>query len=327
MLRSVAVFCIAAAVWAAQADGIERGRCQVDGFVTDQSGHPLSGVRIRLQRQGADDFLELRTNASGQWAARNIAGGDWDVTFALPGYLPQNLMRTIYPRSRQNRTQVAMTRTPFTPGLAEASFEAIVEPDATPTPLPEEPFDIPEGEPLDVARALAAEGHYKAAVVRFEALLAAAPDHNYLHQEIGDCYLHLADYDHALEEYTAFYESDPESTAALSDLAEVHLKRREVDKALIYLHKLIERDPTHPTANYDLAEILLGADEPEEAIPHYEAAIAGRPDWPQAYLKLGYAELSVGRAGKALEAFQKYLLLDPDGSEAPFVRDTIQILK
>jgi tetratricopeptide (TPR) repeat protein len=323
---AVLLLCLVAA-GSALAGSAERGRCQVDGLVTDQDGRPLHGVQIRLQRQNTDDALELLSNELGHWAARNIAAGDWVLTFSQAGYLEQSMLRTVYPRAKLNRTRIALRKTPFGPGLAEAGFEPISDPRAPPTPAPEEAFAIPEGKPQEVAKALFQQGHYRAAVTRFEALLEAQPERSSLHQDIGDCYLRLGDYAAALMHYQDLLDADPESAAALSDLAEVYLKRKEIDKALVYLNMIVQKNPTHPTANYNLAEILLSADEPEAAISHYEAALAGRPDWAEAYLRLGYAALGVGRSGKAREAFERYLLLAPDGAEASFVRETMKILK
>jgi tetratricopeptide (TPR) repeat protein len=330
MLRIAGAFCLVALASLAHAGLAENGKCRLEGLVTDQAGAPLADVRVRLQKHGSDEVREAWSNALGRWSARDLAQGDWLLVFVRPGYLEQSMVRTVYPRAKLNRTRIAMTKTPFDPGLAEASFEPIGPPEPPgllPRPEAEDPPDLPEGPPLVVAQALFERGYNRAALRRFEESLRERPDLVSLNQQIGDCYLRLGRYDAALQHYQALHQAAPDSIAALSDLAEVHLKRQDVQQAMVFLRKLVAREPRHPTANYNLAEILLSSDQPEAAIVHYEAAISGRPDWAEAYLKLGYAALSVGRSAKAVEAFHRYLILNPDGPDAPFVRDTIQVLK
>lgn len=319
---------VLAVLAATEAAGAGVTRCRVDGAVVDATGRPVPNVRVSLRQRDGTGQLDVQSAATGVWTARNLAPGDWDLTFAGPGFLEQTMVRTVYPEAKRNRIHTVLRASPFEPGLADSAIAPALEQRAR-AQLAEtaKPLQIPNGDPREIADALFAQRAYAEAAPRYEALLLQEPDQRELLQLAGDSRLEAGDYDAALAHFQALAKLEPDAIATLSDLAQVYLKKQDVDTALRYLEQLLAKSPNHPTANFNVAEILLSADEPEEAIVHYEAALAARPDWPEACLRLGYASLTLGRYDKARGAFEKYLTLHPDGAEAAFVRETLQLLK
>ncbi len=86
--------------------------------------------------------------------------------------------------------------------------------------------------------------------------------------------------------------------------------------------KKILRDPKKLFA---LGEQLLLNDELENAIRCFSLASQQKPDWSAPYLKMGYAYFNLGETKKALEYFRKFLELDPQSSDAPAVKEIVEI--
>ena len=65
----------------AQAPGLGR----INGFVTDQSGTPISDVQIQT-RTSKGTLIEAKTGAKGDWVVAGLGRGQWDVDFVKDGF-------------------------------------------------------------------------------------------------------------------------------------------------------------------------------------------------------------------------------------------------
>jgi predicted TPR repeat methyltransferase len=59
----------------------------------------------------------------------------------------------------------------------------------------------------------------------------------------------------------------------------------------------------------------------------YEQITKLTPDDPEAYLELGSAAAAAGENDKAIEAYERYLELDPESNQADQIREQIDLLK
>jgi tetratricopeptide (TPR) repeat protein len=80
-----------------------------------------------------------------------------------------------------------------------------------------------------------------------------------------------------------------------------------------------------PKKMFALGEELLLKDDLENAIRCFALASRQKPDWSAPYLKMGYTYFNLGDTNKALENFKKFLELDPQSSDAPAVKELVEI--
>jgi len=62
------------------------GKGRIKGTVTDETGAPLVGVRIKLFHESSASGLETKTDNDGRWEANFIRGGQWRLDFTKAGY-------------------------------------------------------------------------------------------------------------------------------------------------------------------------------------------------------------------------------------------------
>jgi lipoprotein NlpI len=65
----------------------------------------------------------------------------------------------------------------------------------------------------------------------------------------------------------------------------------------------------------------------DEALKYFDLAVKIRPDWPDPYLKLGYVYLNKADMAKAIEKFEKFLTLEPEGERAALARNILNAIK
>jgi hypothetical protein len=72
------------------ADAQVRGIGRIVGFVVDDGGAPIEGVKIRTATVGGD-LIEVDSDAKGKWTLAGVGKGEWMVTVMKPGFTPKRL--------------------------------------------------------------------------------------------------------------------------------------------------------------------------------------------------------------------------------------------
>lgn len=113
-------------------------------------------------------------------------------------------------------------------------------------------------------------------------------------------------------------------------------KARKFDDALVELKKAADLDPPNGgRAYFNLGALLWNANQPEKAADAFKKAIELTPTYSEAHYRYGMALLSQAKvepSGKVVpapgtvEAFQKYLELQPDGPNAQSAKDMLASL-
>jgi tetratricopeptide (TPR) repeat protein len=101
------------------------------------------------------------------------------------------------------------------------------------------------------------------------------------------------------------------------------------DEALSsYRTALLQARDFSPEAHTGVALTYQDRNRPEDAIKHYRIAIAQSSDAePVIYFLLGSSLERQGRAREAVEAYEKYLQLEPQGKNASAVRSVLKQLR
>ena len=111
----------------------------------------------------------------------------------------------------------------------------------------------------------------------------------------GVYYLMNADFENAIEEYTALVEQFPADAAGFVNLALAHFYSRNLDLAVEVGRRSVELIPHSIDPRYNLTWYSLMAGEFELAEQEAVVLVEQSPEFDQAYLPLAMASLMVGR--------------------------------
>ena len=82
----IAMACVAALSGGALAQ--PKGSARIKGKVVDDQGKPAEGVAIQATLAGQPQPLQTTTNNKGEFELKDMAAGQWEVTFAKDGFAP-----------------------------------------------------------------------------------------------------------------------------------------------------------------------------------------------------------------------------------------------
>ena len=132
-------------------------------------------------------------------------------------------------------------------------------------------------------------------------------------------------------------EEDPENPKIIRRLAGLYIQNGQTDEAAEVLKRGREVAPDDPVIPLYLgqayerdAQAQTDAEERqaayEQAGDAYAAAAKLQPEKPQAYLAAGQAYEQAGDKGRAIQYWNDYLELEPDGEQADAVKERIASL-
>lgn len=88
-------------------------------------------------------------------------------------------------------------------------------------------------------------------------------------------------------------------------LTELYLRSNDTERANEQLEAIVKSDPTNPQAYYFLGVIAMEQKQPEKAIEPFQKTVLLKPDFQQAYFDLANAQISVDKAKDALDTLAK----------------------
>lgn len=129
-------------------------------------------------------------------------------------------------------------------------------------------------------------------------------------------------------------EEDPENPRAIRRLAGLYIQNGQTSEATEVLESGREVAPDDPVISLYLGqayerEAQAQTDEEERKATYeqagdaYAAAAELQPEKPQAYLAAGQSYEQAGEKGKAIQYWNDYLELEPDGEQADAVKERI----
>ncbi len=275
-----------------------RGKGRVRGVVTDAEGKPLEGVTVRLWHVESEAGFETKTNKKGEWTAAFIRGGQWNLDFELPGYLPRKITVALKELSPNEEIHIQLQKAPT----------------AAPAVPPELLDKVDEGNRLFDA------GKYAEALALFEKLVQDYPTARVLHFNIGNCYARMGQLDKAIQHYEMSLEAHPNKDEVWIAIGSAYLQLRQFDKAVQALEHVSLDKIEDTDLLYDLGNAYFAVNQLDKAIPVFERAVQLKADFTDALYMLGTAYIGKGEKAKAKEVLQKYLQYDSTSERAKEVR-------
>ena len=292
-----------------------RGVGRLGGVVYDLEDKPIEGVKLTLQfTDNASLKFETTSNKKGEWSFLGLGTGNWNLTAMLTGYMPQDKTLYVSQLSQNPKIVVRLQKA--------ARGSGIVADEAT--------FAI-----LEKANLLFKDAKYDEAIAGYQEFMAKNTHLYQVNLSIGDCYREKGDFAKAVEVYTLVVEQakldatlGKEMTAkALAGIGNCYLKEGKLKEAQDLFRQSIENSPKDEILAYNVGEIYFSNQALDDALHYFELASQIKPDWPDPYLKLGYVFLNKADNPKAVEKFEKFLTLEPEGERAALARNILNVIK
>jgi len=140
---------------------------------------------------------------------------------------------------------------------------------------------------------------------------------------MGAAYLEQKKYKEAQGALEKAVQLDPKAAGAYIELGATLNQLKDYPGAVTALTKGLDLNADVPAGNYELAKAYMAQQQWQNAEPVLRKVIAAQPDMAGAHVMLGNVLLKKGDGPGALNEFQTYLKLDPNGPMAPGVREVI----
>lgn len=130
--------------------------------------------------------------------------------------------------------------------------------------------------------------------------------------------------------YRGIIEDNPNDATAMVELAVLYASEGigRYDEAVELLNRAITVDAANAPARIELARLNLTVfGDTGEALRLMEEAAAVAPNDPQVFLQLGIVAREAGQNARAIEAWTRFLELDPNNPNAETIRSEISVLQ
>lgn len=159
-------------------------------------------------------------------------------------------------------------------------------------------------------------GHWRDSETLWRYMLAAKPDSDLAHNNLGVALQQAGRDDEALEEFWEAYSLNPHYPDANYNIWHMLCKKGRRDLAWPFLEESLRGKPYQANAYIDIGNILAGEGRDAEALGYYHKALGFQPDSNVALANLGNALVRLGRYAEAERAYRDALRLNPAQAEA-----------
>jgi tetratricopeptide (TPR) repeat protein len=274
------------------------------GYVYDEEGNPLEGVKVKLLFVKTQSGFDTTTDAKGKWAAMGVNGGQWFIDFELVGYEPKKISANILDYRQVNK--------PIEITLKKVEGLFVTE------ELKEE---YKKG--IDLFN----EGKYEESIPIFNVIVENFPDAYIVYMNIGHSYFQMEDYDEAEKYYLKVLEREADHVDSLIGLGNCYMNRGDTDKAMEWYNKIEFEKIEDATVLYNVGTIFYNNSKLDDALKYYKKAVEVQEDNLDAIYQLGLTYLAKGSNAEALVQFENYLKYESDSQRAAQVQNFIDYLK
>jgi tetratricopeptide (TPR) repeat protein len=297
-------------VLAAPVQGAAQGR--VNGKVTDLAGAPVEGVIITVTTPDIKSFkLVAKTDKRGQFGIIiNDATHNYHMRFERDGFVAAERDEkfkigdvTIIDQRLQKPAEIS-GGAPKAPSANDAAIQVF-------------------NEGVDLLKA----GDKDGAAAKFQAAVAKNPDMPQGWQALATLSYEKKDWAKTLEYGQKAVELDPTLTGLYGMMADAATRSGDKKAAAEWRKKFDEANPDTPEMLYNKGIDAYNSKKLPEAEAMLTRAVEAKPDFALAHFWLGMTSFSLNKKAAAREHLQKYLDLDPNGSEAATAKEILPLVK
>lgn len=313
----------------------------IEGTIIGRDGNPLVGALIVIERKEIKQHLEVKTNKKGQYIHAGLTPGLYRVSVNWEGKeiyyfdntkvsLGESTKLDLNLKEKEKAAQAAA------PTPEEKEVEAKIEAAKSKHETMKARFE--KGREYLQAK------QYDQALEEFKAAAEMDPKQYVIFASMAEAYKGLRKFEEGIQSYTQaltiFAERqkpDPQVEASYHmNMALIYALAGKMEDATAETKKAAEiNPPTGSKAYFNLGATLINAGKTEEAISAFQKAIEMDPSNADAQYQLGISlmgKAQITPEGKTIpapgtvEAFQKYLQLQPNGPYAATAKNMIEML-
>lgn len=289
-----------------------RGRGRIKGTVVDANGKVLSGVQIKMTSKQFNRKFETKTDSKGEFAILGFANGRWQIITNIKGYLPKILDKQLSQFGNKD-IRIILQKAPENQIADTSIIDKIKD-----------------------AQKLYNKKKYKESLVKFKEILNENKDMFFLKINIANCYKDLGETDKAVSTFKEVIEDlkykketyiNDLLTRAYIFLAYHYSGKKDYSKAKIYFEKVTKIYKEDEHLFYNLGELYMNENNSEGAIQAFGKACEINPKWGTPLVKLAYAYLGLGKMGKAVAMFDKYIKEFPEAKDIKDIKAMLPELR
>ncbi len=140
---------------------------------------------------------------------------------------------------------------------------------------------------------------------------------------LGTAYIQIQSWQEAQSAFEKAAKLEPSNAEAYLGVGTAMNGRQDFSGAQTALLRSVELNPASAEAQYELSKSLWALGKWQEAEPHVRKALEINKTFPLPHILMGNIYLRHRDANSALSEFQEYLRLDPQGAQAPAVREMV----
>jgi tetratricopeptide (TPR) repeat protein len=282
------------------------------GRVTDTEGNPIEGATVTVTTPNLGTFkLTLTTDRKGQYGTIIAdATMPYHLKFEKEGYA-----------AFEGDKKIPVGETGGIDAKLRKASEA--QPAAAPPPSPGDAAVAAYNEGVDLLNA----GKTDAAEKKFLEAVRKNPDLPAPWKALTIIAYNRKDWAHTLEYGDKATELDPSLSTLYAMMAEAARQSGDKKAAAEWEARNAEANPDKPETLYNKGIEAYNQNRMKDAEVSLSRAIQVRPDYALAHFWLGMAQINLKKSADAKSHFQKYLKLDPKGSEAETAREMLSVLK
>jgi len=146
--------------------------------------------------------------------------------------------------------------------------------------------------------------------------ISLAPENQYTHYVLSQCYLHQNKYDKAEQAIMQALYINPNDEDYLCHLAAIQNDTKKFDKALETINKALVIDPEHDDSKRIKSVIFRGMGKYKEADELASEALKSNPEDAGTFAVKGWTALDTGQTKESLEFFKTAVMLEPTNEYA-----------
>lgn len=292
-------------------------QARLKGKVTDVSGNPVDGVTITVTTPNLRLFkVTLKSDKKGEYGTiLNDATMPYHLKFEKEGFAPMEVDKKV-PVGEVGVVD-AKLQTTAQAGAAAAAHAA----PAAPSPNDQAALLFNEG--VDLLHA----GNKPAAEAKFLEAVGKNPDLPQGWQALTTLAYDKKDWAKTLEYGQKAVELDSSLTQIYGVLASAAQQSGDKKAAAEWQAKFETANPDTPESLYNKGVEAYNKKKIKDAETLLQKAVEAKPDFALAHFWLGMVSFNLNKKAPAREHLEKYLSLDPNGSEAATAKEILPLVK
>ena len=292
----------------------------LSGRVVDETGKPMTGVTISIDRQGITQHFEVKTDGKGQYLHAGLPTGNYRVSVMRDGKPVMALdARVTFGGDAKTDFDLKNARNTAAASDEERkkAAEELAKANATKASF-------------EAAVAARTAKNYDEAIRLFKEASEKDPTQHVIFANLADTYSQARKYDDAAAAYNKAIELKPDEAAYYNNLGIVYGNAGKIDEATKSLQKAAELNPAGAGGSYyNLGAVLTNRGRTKEAGEAFKKAIEFNPNLSNAYYQLGISYFgSPDTIPQAIPALEKFIqLANADPQKTPQMTADIEAAK